>query len=237
MQTFDRWVAVGGTENRPSGRWRRANDEFQLTGDLRVLQKAIVEEPGPGQEWRDLARFQAAMQERDYSAAARSLAAVPDATYRKLSPMLTSSSRAFDEALIAVATNAPAKQEALLKARNLSDPQADLDLALLDAFLGQKEKAIEEAGRRALEQRPGPAGSIERNQVSSALAMIYAQTGEPEKAITLIEHLLTVPCELQGGAIYDITLTNLKWRWQWDPLRRDPRFQKILAAPESATVF
>jgi hypothetical protein len=67
--------------------------------------------------------------------------------------------------------------------------------------------------------------------------MIYAQTGEPDKAIALIAHLLTVPCELQSGAIYDITLTNLKWRWQCDPLRSDPRFQKILAGPEPATVY
>lgn len=238
MQTFDRWVAVGGNENKSSGRWRRANDEFQLTGDLRVLQRAIVEEPGPGQGWRDLARFQTAMLERDYPAAARSLAVVPDASYRTLSPIFTSSSKTFDEALLAVATNAPAKHEALLKAReDSSDPQADLDRALLDAFLGQKEKAIQEAGPPALEQRLGPSGSVEKNQVSAALAMIYTQTGEPEKAIDLIEHLLTVPCGLQGGEIYDITLTNLKWRWEWDPLRSNPRFQKILAGPEPATVY
>ncbi len=233
IQVFDRWVAVGGNENNPSSRWRRANDEFQLTGDIRVLQKAIADEPGLGEEWRDLARFQTAMLERDYPAAARSLAAVPDAELRKL----TSYSKTFDEALIAVATNAPAKQAALLKARNAKNPRTDLDMAILDAFLGQKETAIREAGRQALDQRPEPAGSIERNQVSSALAMIYAQTGEPEKAIPLIEHLLTVPCELQSGAIYDITLTNLKWRWQWDPLRSNPRFQRILAAPAPATVY
>ena len=67
--------------------------------------------------------------------------------------------------------------------------------------------------------------------------MVYAQTGEPDKAIALIEHLLTVPVELQRGAVYNMTLTDLKWRWQWDPLRSHPRFQKILAAPEPTTVL
>ena len=67
--------------------------------------------------------------------------------------------------------------------------------------------------------------------------MVYAQTGEPDKAIDLIEHLLTVPGELQSGAVYNMTLVDLKWRWQWDPLRSNPRFQKILAGPEPTTVF
>ena len=67
--------------------------------------------------------------------------------------------------------------------------------------------------------------------------MVYAHTGEPEKAIDLIEHLLTVPTEVQRGAVYNMTLTDLKWRWQWDPLRSHPRFQKLLAGPEPKTVY
>ena len=141
-----------------------------------------------------------------------------------------------EEALLAVATQRPGKQEALLKARNTTDPQPDSDAALLDAFLGKKEQAIREVSQ-AFDQTLGPAGSIEKNQISSALAMIYTQTGEREKAIKMIEHLLTVPGELQSGTIYDITLTNLKWRWQWDPLRSDLRFQRIVANPEPATVY
>jgi len=33
-----------------------------------------------------------------------------------------------------------------------------------------------------------------------------------------------------------ITLSDLRTRWEWDPLRNDPRFQKILAGPEPKTV-
>ncbi len=67
--------------------------------------------------------------------------------------------------------------------------------------------------------------------------MVYAQTGEPDKEINLIEHLLTVPGELQSGAVYNMTLTDLKWRWQWDPLRIHPRFQKIVEGPETKTIY
>ena len=34
-----------------------------------------------------------------------------------------------------------------------------------------------------------------------------------------------------------ITLADLRLRWQWDSLRSNPRFQKILAAPEPKTVL
>ena len=73
--------------------------------------------------------------------------------------------------------------------------------------------------------------------MSGALALVYAQTGEADKAIDLIEHLLTVPCQVQRGAIYNMTLVDLKWRWIWDPLRNHPRFQKLLAGPEPKTIY
>ena len=53
----------------------------------------------------------------------------------------------------------------------------------------------------------------------------------------LIEHLLTVPADLTEDAIYNMTVAELKWRWVWDPLREDQRFQKILAEPEPQTVY
>jgi hypothetical protein len=35
----------------------------------------------------------------------------------------------------------------------------------------------------------------------------------------------------------NITLADLRLRWEWDSLRSNPRFQKILAAPEPKTVY
>lgn len=34
-----------------------------------------------------------------------------------------------------------------------------------------------------------------------------------------------------------MTLAELRMRWQWDPLRGDPRFQQILASPEPKTIY
>jgi hypothetical protein len=45
-------------------------------------------------------------------------------------------------------------------------------------------------------------------------------------AIPLIERLLKTP-----GAVdsvnYSITINDLKYRWEWDPIRNDPRFQRL----------
>ena len=49
--------------------------------------------------------------------------------------------------------------------------------------------------------------------------------------------LLTVPATLTDDAVYNMTVAELKWRWEWDPLREDPRFQQILVEPEPKTIY
>jgi tetratricopeptide (TPR) repeat protein len=107
-------------------------------------------------------------------------------------------------------------------------------LALIDAFRGRKDDAIAE-GRRFIEQKKDDV--FTRNEAAAYLALVYARTGETDEAIKLIEHLLTVPAELNNWRVTPITLADLKWRWVWDPLRKDPRFQKILAASEPKTIY
>ncbi len=68
------------------------------------------------------------------------------------------------------------------------------------------------------------------------LALIYARTGETDEAIKLIEKLLTLP-RLPYPWFLSMTHTDLKWNWVWDPLRDDPRFQKILEGPEPKTIY
>ena len=60
------------------------------------------------------------------------------------------------------------------------------------------------------------------------LAGIYAQVGEPARALDLLEQAAKLP----NGPSYG----SLKLDEVWDPLRGDPRFQKIVAslAPDSA---
>jgi hypothetical protein len=105
---------------------------------------------------------------------------------------------------------------------------------LIDAFLGRKDDAIRE-GRRAVEM--WLPDSLEKNNASAALALIYAWTGESDRAMELIEHLLTVPALMLPETTYNMTVAELKWRWEWDPLRNDPRFQKIIAGPEPKTIY
>ena len=72
------------------------------------------------------------------------------------------------------------------------------------------------------------------------LALVYAHTGETDQAIALIERLLTTPgavLTINSPNHYGITLMDLRLRWEWDPLRKDPRFQKILAGPEPKTIY
>jgi hypothetical protein len=60
------------------------------------------------------------------------------------------------------------------------------------------------------------------------LALIYARVGENDLAIPLIEHLLTTPGAVDSTN-YSITVNDLKHCWEWDSLRDDPRFQKLIA--------
>ena len=102
--------------------------------------------------------------------------------------------------------------------------------------MGRKEDAIREA-RRAIELEPESQNAFHGAVHAANLAQVYALTGEAEQAITLIERLLTIPGPVQPGLPQSITLAELRLRWEWDSLRRDPRFQKILAGPEAKTVY
>ena len=110
------------------------------------------------------------------------------------------------------------------------DPTFHAALGKLYALLGQKEAAIREA-RRAVELCPDSKDAVSGPLYAADLAFVYAHTGELEEAITLLSKLLTTP------AAQRITLAHLRLSWEWDPLRKDPRFQKIVAGPEPVTLY
>lgn len=109
-------------------------------------------------------------------------------------------------------------------------PRFHAALGMLYAYLGEKENAIR-ASERAVELCPQSKDAVEGPSYVSNLARTYARTGEADRAIPLIERLLSTP------AADGITLAELRLRWEWDPLRSDARFQKILAGPEPKTVY
>jgi TolB-like protein/class 3 adenylate cyclase/Tfp pilus assembly protein PilF len=114
------------------------------------------------------------------------------------------------------------------------DPSRRAQLGLLYALMGRKEDALREA-QRAVELRPISRDVIEGAVVQDFQALVFARTGETDKAISAIERLLTTPFAVDY-ADDSITLSDLRTRWEWDPLRNDSRFQKILAGPEPKTI-
>src|SRR5438128_728213 len=108
-------------------------------------------------------------------------------------------------------------------------------LGLLYAFLGRKDDALRE-GQRAMELKPITHDIIEGAVAEDFYALTCARVGETDEAITRLERLLTTPFAVDY-ADESITLSDLRQRWEWDPLRNDPRFQKILAGPEPKTLY
>jgi TolB-like protein len=94
-------------------------------------------------------------------------------------------------------------------------------LGLIDAGLGRKEDAIRE-GRRACELLPVTKDSVDGPNYITNLAMIYAWTGEKDLAL----EQLAIAAQIPSGVTYG----ELKLYPQWDLLRGDPRFEKIVAS-------
>jgi TolB-like protein/Tfp pilus assembly protein PilF len=93
-------------------------------------------------------------------------------------------------------------------------------LALAYAGLGDKQKALAQA-KQAVADYNGDA--VNQPPAEIALAQIQARFGEIDAAIAALPHLLEVPAGL--------TTANLKLDPFWDPLRKDPRFQKLSEQP------
>jgi hypothetical protein len=98
------------------------------------------------------------------------------------------------------------------------------------ALLADKQRAISE-GQRAVELRPESQDALDGTTMNAVLAMIYARTGENSRAIELLRHLMSVPGAVDT-ANYSITSQDLRSRWEWDPIRNDPEFQRLIA-PQS----
>jgi TolB-like protein/Tfp pilus assembly protein PilF len=94
-------------------------------------------------------------------------------------------------------------------------------LGMIDAGLERKEQAIQE-GRRACELLPVSKDAIDGAALAINLAQIYAWTGEKDRAIEQIATVERAPSTLSYGL--------LKLHPYWDPLRGDPRFEKIVAS-------
>ena len=107
-------------------------------------------------------------------------------------------------------------------------PERHANLGWCYAFMGRKNDAIRE-GRRAVELKPESKDAYDGVLMNCYLALIYARVGENDLAIPLIERLLKTPGAVDSGD-YSITVNDLNFRWEWDPIRNDPRFQKLTSS-------
>jgi TolB-like protein/class 3 adenylate cyclase/Tfp pilus assembly protein PilF len=100
------------------------------------------------------------------------------------------------------------------------------DLALINMSLGDKAAAL------AMSERAIAANPVEKDAVTGPipieiLARVAARMGEPDRAIAALQKLLSTP--YSGSFSFGVPLTPALLRLDpmFDPLRNDPRFQKL----------
>ncbi len=108
------------------------------------------------------------------------------------------------------------------------DPNLHLALGFAGAGLGLKDEAIRE-GRKATALLPVSRDALSGSSYLGFLAQLYVRLGENDQALDTLRKLLALPSS--GVAI---SPALLKLDPVWDPLRKDPRFQKLVADGEAA---
>jgi tetratricopeptide (TPR) repeat protein len=214
--------------------------DFQWKGDTRPL-KSIMDEIPAGVDPDGsitATRWDLAMLQRDYPAAKKILETSPVSEISYSNAGLTPKIFLEGCTYMAEGDNASA-QKALEQARPAFEAavkeapesaERHASLGWLYALMGRKDDAIKE-GRRAVELKPESKDALDGSLMNGYLALIYARVGENGLAIPLIEHLLATPGAVDS-ADYSITVNDLKYRWEWDPIRDDPRFKQLIVAPK-----
>jgi serine/threonine protein kinase/tetratricopeptide (TPR) repeat protein len=182
--------------------------------------------------------FACALAERDWATAKQALNAV--GTNLCWGDQAIGLSRQFGEGLLARAMHDETRARSAFAAARLEQEQIVQEqkdygpplcvLGLIDAALGNKEAALQE-GRRAMELLPVESDSISGENLRAYFVLIAAWAGEMDLAL---QQLATATPTYGAGII--TSYGSLKLLPFWDPLRGDPRFEKIVAslAPEQS---
>jgi len=175
--------------------------------------------------------FLCALAERDWAAAKQALTALGNNPFWG---DLVTLRRQFGEGLLARAMHDEARARKAFAAARLEQEQVVQQqkdygppvcvLGLIDAALGNKEAALQE-GRRAMELLPVEKDALDGQAVMAYFAIIAAWVGEKDLAL----QQLAAAAPTYGAAIAT-SYGMLKLFPFWDPLRGDPRFEKIVAS-------
>ena len=213
------WTMLSCAGKRTPGRCTRRSMQSSREGPGAIASAADI--------W-----FFCALAERDPAAAERALVALGDNPCWNEGAITLS--RSFGEGLLARMTKdearartafeaARAQQEKIVQAQPDYGPPLCV-LGLIDAALGRKDLALDE-GRRAIALTPVEKDVNNGSRVLQYFAITAAWAGEKELALQQLEAGLRAP-----NASLMLSYGALKLFPVWDPLRGDPRFEKIVAS-------
>ena len=193
----------------------------------RVIDSIRITEPSAMESQAD-AWLTCALAERDAAAAKTALDASGE---NALNDDVVQFSRPFIEGVVARMVNDENKAHAAFTAARAEQEktvQAQPDyapplcvLGLIDAALGQKEEALRD-GKRAVELLSVEKDAINGPRMIAYLAMVAAWAGDKDLACEQLATAIRPPTPITYG--------QLKLHPFWDPLRGDPRFEKIVAS-------
>jgi serine/threonine-protein kinase len=213
-------------------RLQRASAEISWSGDLKRAREILAQLPA-GQDpdgrvtsaWCTIAIY-----ERNFAEALRLLQAYPGETL----PWVDSGgfgaqdTKIFSEAIIRLyAGDYPRAYECFDAERwkgeadvaHEESANGRAGMALLYAQMRWKESALKEAARAV--ELGAPADPIAKRWYHFNLARAYTWAGNPGAALKQIEIFLSLPSAYK--------LHNFRLDPVWDPIRKDPRFEKLLA--------
>jgi tetratricopeptide (TPR) repeat protein len=183
------------------------------------------------------ARVLLALMDHNFAEAERALAASPREDFQDIDFSFYFPRPWFEAMIARTKGDAAQAAAAFSRARTILDQRLVVKpehartiavLAQVDAGLGEKELAIREA-QHAVELMPISQDIYDGALVLEGLAQVYTWSNEPDRAIELLEKLVTMP----GYTNY----ARLKFHPMWNPLHGHDRFEKVVAslAPKEET--
>jgi TolB-like protein/Tfp pilus assembly protein PilF len=217
LKTFDRALDI--VPNDPDLIEFKAQI-YQAEGDLEQAGKLLAQISSPAAFGTKIYQL---FLERRYDEAIRLLQVKPAESRSAYSQITLAFAQqlAGDTTAAKVAAQQAREKLGPLCQKDPANPQLAEMLSQAYALLGQKADALKEA-ERARTLLPSAKDAMEGPYYEENLARIQARIGDRDSAIAALQHLLTVP-----HGYVPTTPALLRLDPEWDPLRGDPRFEKL----------